>query len=121
MENDDPFILFFDDSGAVVSIESVATLKSAYNIAAETWEEVAQAYIEIVTPDPERIYDALTQKYIHQVYSLDDEFSRTNFAIMDMAQGLPFSQQYIDYRAYVEDCKDRAYMEVFGVERPRPV
>lgn len=45
MENDDQFILFKDDTGAVIAIESVNTIKDSYGLTGDTWEEVAQAYL----------------------------------------------------------------------------
>lgn len=48
IQNADEFIVFRNESGETLAVESVATLKHAYGLQAETWEEAAEAYVEIL-------------------------------------------------------------------------
>lgn len=46
MKNSDPFIIFTDDTGKFLSLESVDTLKAIYNFKGATVAEIAAEYIQ---------------------------------------------------------------------------
>lgn len=51
MENDDIFILVKDDEGNIISVESIATIQAIYGFEGESWEEVAEQYLETIKPE----------------------------------------------------------------------
>lgn len=63
------------------------------------------------------LYANLTKKYIKEKYSQDQETGLTNDCIQALMANQPSPQEYLDYRTYVEECKNKAYLEVYGIER----
>jgi len=90
-----------------------------------TEQEIAD--IEQANAQAQELYNSDEQKelrykkrvieLIHEQYSTDDEADLQNNAIDSLLEGVELAQDYIDYRSYVESCKDTAHMEVFEVER----
>lgn len=67
--------------------------------------------------DKEKIYKARVKELIKKQYDVDCELHITNDCILAKENGEPVPQKYWDYRAYIEECKDIAHMEVYGIER----
>lgn len=62
IKNDDPFIIFTDDTGAFLSLESFETLRAIYKFQGETIDEIAYEYIQmkqnekpVLTPEEQLI------------------------------------------------------------------
>lgn len=91
------------------------------------WDNVRQMHIEqeveeqpSVPPtaaELEAQYKARVAELIHEVYSIDREAGLVGETLKDMSEGLPASEEFLTYRAYVEQCKDRAYAEAYGRAR----
>ena len=58
-------------------------------------------------------YEIRTKKYIHELYSNDDEnkILREYLAYPDNANT---KEKFFSYNATIEECKQKAYMEVYG-------
>ena len=54
-------------------------------------------------------YKALTVQYIREQYDVNAEFDVLNAGISN-----PTDAEYLVYRGYVEDCKTRAHIDVYG-------
>lgn len=70
---------------------------------------------ETLPPDPEekeQAYKMLVQQYVHEKYTFDDESALTNKAIELLSNGQELSKEYLEYRAFVEECKERAKKEL---------
>lgn len=58
-------------------------------------------------------YDELSIQYIHEKYSLDDENKIMREYLSDM-NNADYKAAFEVYNAYVEECKQRVYKEVYG-------
>lgn len=86
-------------------------------------------YIEYDEPEQEAIseqlspalleaqYKARVADLIHLQYSSDREAGLQNDALAALLAGQPAPDTYLALLEYREQCKDRAYLEVYGVER----
>lgn len=91
------------------------------------FDNIRQVYIEqeyeeqpAVPPtaaELEQQYKARVAELIHEVYPIDREAGLVGETLKDMSEGLPVSEEFLAYRAYVEQCKDRAYAEAYGRAR----
>jgi outer membrane PBP1 activator LpoA protein len=69
------------------------------------WMDMAKVREEEMLKDE---YRKKTQEYIRQEYSEHDEAKLTNAAVTAMINNEPTPQEYIAYRTYIEECKERA-------------
>lgn len=58
-------------------------------------------------------YDALSVKYIHEKYSYDEENKIMREYLSDM-NNVAYKTEFDAYNAYVQECKQRAYKEIYG-------
>lgn len=72
-------------------------------------EEIVQ--VEDVPCEESKLeqYRSLVVQFIREAYSQDDEFDVINSGIND-----PNDTAYLLYRSYVDDCKEKAHVEVYG-------
>lgn len=69
------------------------------------------------TPNLEKIYQDKVKILIREQYTIEDEIGLTNDCNLAMMAGEEIPTSYIEYRTFVETCKDAAYLEVYGSER----
>lgn len=62
-------------------------------------------------------YKARVAELIHEAYSIDREAGLVGETLKAISEGLPASEEFLTYRAYVEQCKDKAYAEAYGRAR----
>ncbi len=85
-------------------------------------------YIEYDEPEQEAMppptaselearYKARVADLIHLQYSSDREAGLINEAIAALMLGEPAPAEYLAYLEYREACRDKAHLEVYGVER----
>lgn len=109
-----------DDQGNVIS-ETVSFLKK--NVAIVDEEEVVtyQEYnFDIVSLNSimashdydKGVYNEKAKELIKRKYSIEEETG-----LINDDKETPGNQEYAAYRQYVKQCKDKAYLEVYGVER----
>jgi len=82
--------------------------------------EYDEPELEAVQPSPadlEAQYKARVADLIHLQYSSDREAGLINEAIAALMLGEPAPAEYLAYLEYREACRDKAHLEVFGVER----
>ena len=58
-------------------------------------------------------YESLTVMYIREKYSSDDEYKLIREYLADNSDEV-FSSAFLEYNSYVENCKAKARMEVYG-------
>lgn len=92
--------------------------KPKYNFDLKKWEEgLTQTEIDATKKPDEEVYKDKVKELIREQYSVEQEIGLTNDCNMALMVGEPIPQDYVDYRNFVENCKDTAYLEVFGIER----
>ena len=76
-------------------------------------------FVEHVPTEEELLqeYEMKVKELIGEQYDLASEIGLTNECNMAIMSSEPIPQAWIDYREFVETCKDTAHMEVYGVER----
>lgn len=85
-------------------------------------------YIEYDEPEQEAMppptaselearYKARVAELIHEQYTLDRESGLQNDALAAMLMNQPIPEGYLALLEYREACKDRAYLEVYGIAR----
>lgn len=62
-------------------------------------------------------YDQLIEKLVGEKYSTGHEISLIKKAYQALKDGVPEPDEYVDYYKYVEDCKNKAHIEIYGTER----
>ena len=90
-----------------------------YNVKTKTTVIEDKEFDEHIKTDEEleQEYRQRVVELIGQKYSTTDEMGlNADNQLAIMASEQP-SQKWIDYRVYVEECKDTAHMEVFEIER----
>lgn len=76
----------------------------------EVWLSMAKSREETILHEK---YRCKVQEFIRQKYTEHDEAKLINEALTDYMEGRSPSQEYIGYRTYVEECKERARQLVY--------
>jgi len=74
-------------------------------IYSENETQVIKHYQYVKTTQPD--YDELVSQKVAEKYSVSKEFARTNLGMQN-----PEDQKYIEYRDYVNSCKDWAQQQI---------
>jgi hypothetical protein len=108
-KTDDEHIYFEYDEYVFETIERKGLeeeIQGNFNV----WLDMAKAREEIILRD---LYRHKTQEFIRQSYSEHDEAKLLNEALMDNIEGREISVDYINYRHYIEECKEKARQLVY--------
>lgn len=90
-----------------------------WNGITKQFEEQVENYTPIILTEEQKsdLYKYLVSQYIADVYPPSREAGLQNDAMAALVMGEPTPATYLDLLQYREDCKDRAYLEVYGVAR----
>jgi hypothetical protein len=91
----------------------------SYNVKTKQLEEIEVEFVEHIKTEEEleQEYKQKVRELIGEKYDISQEIglnADNQLAIMASEEPNP---AWVDYRLYVEECKDKAYLEVFGYER----
>jgi hypothetical protein len=75
------------------------------------WLDMAKIREEETLKDA---YHKKAQEYIRQIYSEHDEAKLINEAVVANINSEPVPSEYIAYRAYVQECKERAKALIYS-------
>lgn len=90
-----------------------------WNAITQQYEEQADSYEPIILSEAEKeaLYKHLVATFIEEQYSPSREAGLQNDAMAAMLMNQPIPEGYLALLEYREACKDRAYLEVYGIAR----
>lgn len=91
----------------------------SYNVQTKQLEEIEVEFTPHVKTEEEleQEYRRKVVELIGQQYSMSQEIGLNADNQLALMSSQEPSQAWIDYRVFVEQCKDSAHVEVFGYER----